>query len=160
MPPKKRTSKKRGDESGPWYADGLKFKCTQCGNCCTGAPGYVFVNQKEIDAIAEFVGRADRGLTKKHLRRVYGNSYSLTEDPNNGDCCFLKTTPDGKRTCSIYPVRPLQCRTWPFWDDLLESPDAWDFAADGCPGMNRGKTHDLVQIRVRLNARDWDDLPS
>ena len=146
-------------EPAPWYADGLKFKCTQCGNCCTGAPGYVFVTPEEIDAIAEFLGRPGRGLTKYHLRRV-GRGYSLTENPDNYDCCFLNTTPDGKRTCSIYPVRPLQCRTWPFWDDNLDSPDAWDFAAQDCPGMNRGKSHDLVQIRVRLNARDWDDLPS
>lgn len=38
--------------STPWYADGLKFKCTGCGDCCTGAPGYVWVNKAEIEAIA------------------------------------------------------------------------------------------------------------
>ena len=26
--------------SEPWYQDGLQFRCTRCGNCCTGAPGY------------------------------------------------------------------------------------------------------------------------
>ena len=36
----------------PWYAEGLKFQCTGCGDCCTGAPGYVWVNQAEIDALA------------------------------------------------------------------------------------------------------------
>ena len=26
----------------PWYRDGLRFQCTQCGNCCTGDPGVVW----------------------------------------------------------------------------------------------------------------------
>ena len=43
----------------PWYADGLKFRCTQCGDCCTGAPGFVWVNQEEIEAIAATIGMSD-----------------------------------------------------------------------------------------------------
>ena len=38
----------------------------------------------------------------------------------------------------IYPVRPTQCRTWPFWEDNLKSPQAWKNASErgrGCPGM-------------------------
>ncbi|MCH7752933.1 MAG: YkgJ family cysteine cluster protein, partial [Planctomycetes bacterium] len=41
-----------GDNGQPWYQDGLRFKCTGCGNCCTGSPGYVWVNQAEINALA------------------------------------------------------------------------------------------------------------
>ena len=35
-----------------WYSKGLRFECSQCGDCCTGAEGYVWVNQAEIDAMA------------------------------------------------------------------------------------------------------------
>lgn len=147
----------------PWYADGLRFTCTQCGNCCTGAPGYVYVTEEEIEKIADFLGDGDgRSRTRRgelgpnHLRRV-GRRYSLTEDRKSGDCCFLKHV-DGKRVCTIYPVRPLQCRTWPFWDINLESPESWEEAARGCPGMNRGEHHELVQINVRLGAKKWEDL--
>ena len=103
----------------PWYKDGLNFTCTQCGNCCTGAPGYVYVSPEEIARISEFLGRSDSTLDKKHLRRV-GRRFSLTEEKASGDCCFL-VQKDGKRTCSIYPVRPLQCRTWPFWARTIRS---------------------------------------
>ena len=34
----------------PWYAAGLRFFCTQCGDCCSGAPGFVWVNEEEIAA--------------------------------------------------------------------------------------------------------------
>lgn len=141
----------------PWYADGLKFTCTQCGNCCTGAPGYVYVDDEEIRMIAEFIGRSDGTLGREHLRRV-GRRYSLTEDRRSGDCFFLKEV-DGKRICSIYPVRPLQCRTWPFWDINLASPADWADAAKGCPGMNKGRHYDLVQIQLRAGAQSWGEVP-
>jgi len=35
-----------------WYKPGLRFKCTECGACCTGAPGYVWISEKEIKAVA------------------------------------------------------------------------------------------------------------
>lgn len=141
----------------PWYRSGLSFTCTQCGNCCTGAPGYVYVSPEEIARISAFLGRTDGTLDKKHLRKV-GRRLSLTEDKASGDCCFL-VHKDGKRTCSIYPVRPLQCRTWPFWDINLESIDDWNEAAVNCPGMNRGKRYDFVQIEIRRKAERIEDLP-
>ena len=36
------------EKEQPWYKDGLGFQCTQCGDCCTGAPGYVWINAAEI----------------------------------------------------------------------------------------------------------------
>lgn len=140
-----------------WYAEGLRFECAQCGNCCTGAPGYVFVTRDEIERISTFLGRGEAGLGKEHLRRV-GLRSSLTEDKKTGDCCFLHHTPDGKRTCGIYPVRPLQCRTWPFWDTNLATPAAWNQAARNCPGMNEGRRHEFVAIEIRRTADDWGDL--
>ncbi len=149
----------KSSDAPKWYEQGLKFACTQCGNCCTGAPGYVYVDEDEIEKIAAFIGRPGKGLGREHLRKV-GNDYSLTEDKTNGDCVFLKRDAEGRRTCSIYPVRPLQCRTWPFWDTLLESPEEWDAAAHDCPGMNKGKKYDLVQIEIRRTAKAWEDVPA
>ena len=126
-----------------WYASGLKFECTQCGNCCSGPPGYVWTTKEEIKAIAEFIGQRDGWLGKEHLRRV-GLRYSLTEKPG-GDCVFLRRS-GGKATCSIYPVRPLQCRTWPFWNNVVRNPSTWAETAETCPGMNNGKHYDFVQI--------------
>jgi hypothetical protein len=137
-----------------WYAGGLRFSCTQCGNCCTGEPGYVWVTREDIQRISRFLGREDDWLPKEELRRV-GFKYSLTEK-SNGDCIYLKRTDDGKRVCGIYPVRPLQCRTWPFWTVNLKSPERWADAADMCPGMNNGKTYHFVAIEEIRLKKDWD----
>jgi Fe-S-cluster containining protein len=40
----------------PWYKEGLRFKCTACGDCCTGAPGFVWVNKEEMEALAAAAG--------------------------------------------------------------------------------------------------------
>lgn len=135
-----------------WYRDGLRFECTQCGNCCSGPPGYVWVTKKEIGRIAEFLGRPDGTLDREHLRRV-GLRTSLTEKPG-GDCVFL-VRKGGKTECSIHPVRPLQCRTWPYWTQNLRTVDDWNHAHQTCPGMNRGRHYTYVQIETIRKQREW-----
>lgn len=129
-----------------WYQAGLSFECTQCGNCCSGPPGYVWVTRQEITKIAKYLERDDGQLDRSQLRRV-GLRHSLTEK-SNGDCIFL-VRKNGKATCGIYPVRPVQCRTWPFWDVNLHSPDDWNQTAKDCPGINRGEQVDFVTIETR-----------
>ena len=132
-----------------WYHEGLRFECTRCGNCCSGEPGYVWATKEEIRRISELLGRADGWLDSKHLRRV-GFGYSLTEKLN-GDCIFLKRE-RGKTLCLIHSVRPLQCRTWPFWPSVIKSPDTWNETAKKCPGMNQGRHYalsDIETIRMR-----------
>ncbi len=116
-----------------WYAKGLQFDCTQCGNCCSGQPGYVWLTISDMERIAAYLKLPVNDFTKRHVRRI-GNRYSLTETYNY-DCTFLTRDAKGKSGCGIYPVRPMQCRTWPFWDDNLKAPNAWERTDARCPGM-------------------------
>ena len=130
-----------------WYADGLRFQCTQCGDCCTGAEGYVWVNQAEIDAMAARLGMTPADFEAAHVYRV-GIRRSLKERAG-GDCVLLDPV---TRKCTAYDERPRQCRTWPFWDSNLRSPDAWAEAAEHCPGCNKGNLVPLERI-VELAAQ-------
>ena len=132
----------------PWYHSGLRFNCTQCGNCCTGAPGYVWVNKAEIDALASEVGESEvSDFEDKHVRKV-GIRKSLREFPN-GDCVFFDTQ---SRTCSVYDARPRQCRSWPFWDSNLRSPKDWQQTGELCPGCGNGKLYQLEGIELQRSA--------
>lgn len=113
----------------PWYAEGLKFKCTECGQCCTGAPGYAWVTDEEIEAIAAYLNMTVKEFGKKYLRLVNGR-YSLLEKKVSFDCIFLKD-----KKCQIYPVRPSQCRTFPWWVHNLATPEHWKEAAKFCEGI-------------------------
>jgi Fe-S-cluster containining protein len=126
-----------------WYETGLHFECTQCGNCCSGVPGYVWVNEREIEEIAAYLKMSLDEFGKKYLRRV-GRQVSLIELPNY-DCVFLQRMENGVG-CSIYPVRPKQCQTWPFWDDNLKSGNEFNRRTSRCPGVNRGKKFNQEEI--------------
>ena len=135
-----------------WYADGLHFSCQQCGQCCTGEPGYVWVSKHELGLIAEHLKIEEKELRARHTRRV-GLRISLTELAN-GNCTFLQNGKEG-RGCMIYSVRPLQCRTWPFWSFNLTSSRSWNSAARKCCGMNRGEFHSLEEIEAQRTRKQW-----
>ncbi|MGE0757091.1 MAG: YkgJ family cysteine cluster protein [Pirellulaceae bacterium] len=125
-----------------WYADGLRFQCTQCGDCCTGAPGYVWVNQEEIQSLAAAIGATDMAEFERTYVRPVGVRKSLREFPN-GDCVFF----DGeRRACRVYGARPRQCRTWPFWDSNLKSPEEWQRTCEVCPGSGTGRLYIVSEI--------------
>ena len=132
-----------------WYCDGLKFECTQCGTCCTGAPGVVWVTDEELQDIADSLGKSIGEIRLTHTRIVRGKT-SLREFAN-GDCTFF----DGRtRGCQIYESRPAQCRTWPFWKSNLESSESWQETQEGCPGAGSGTLYSLEEIEDRANRID------
>lgn len=112
-----------------WYAEGLNFKCTGCGKCCTGSPGYVWINEKEMQEMADFLHIPLKEFMKKYVRRV-GLRYSLVESRKNFDCVFLKD-----KKCQVYGARPQQCRTYPWWPQILSSQAAWEETALTCEGI-------------------------
>ena len=133
--------------ASPWYSAGLKFECTQCGDCCTGAPGAVWVTDEELSAIASHLGKPVGEVRLLHTKRI-GGRWSLRDYPN-GDCVFL----DPKtRNCQIYANRPIQCRTWPFWPSNIDSIDSWKRTCDHCPGAGTGNLHTLEVIQIQAGA--------
>jgi Fe-S-cluster containining protein len=142
-----------------WYQGGLAFSCQQCGNCCSGpASGYVWVTLEDIDNIANYRNEPVEDFKRKYVRKI-GRRYSLIEKKPSHDCVFLEKK-DGKIGCSIYSHRPIQCRTWPFWPELLKSPDHWNNAATGCPGINRGKLYPVEMITaVRAGKSETTSTP-
>jgi len=131
----------------PWYQDGLKFKCIGCGQCCTGDPGYVWVSQSEIVALAAALAMEVPDFEKQFVRPV-GRHKSLVELPN-GDCVFFDRR---TRRCTVYRQRPRQCRSWPFWESNVSTPADWAQTCRDCPGAGQGPTVPLEQIEVYVRT--------
>ena len=129
----------------PWYKNGLQFECSQCGDCCTGAPGYVWVNKAEVEALAAHQGMTVDEFQQRFVRKA-GIRQTLAER-DNGDCIFF----DGKlRKCTVYEHRPRQCRTWPFWDSNLRTEQDWKRTCEVCPGSGKGQIVPLESIQKQL----------
>ncbi len=132
----------------PWYVEGLRFRCTGCGDCCTGAPGYVWVNKSEIAELAKALGFDDvEKFEEKYVRKI-GVRRSLVEFPN-GDCVFFDNE---TRKCNVYEQRPRQCRTWPFWDSNLRTAGDWEETCAVCPGSGKGRLYSLEKIEEQRSV--------
>lgn len=132
-----------------FYRNGVRFECTQCGACCTGAPGRVRVNPREAESLARLLGLEVAAFRAAYARQD-GTQWLLREK-ENGDCVFFR---DGR--CSVYEARPLQCRLYPFWFRNLRSEEAWADAARTCPGIGRGRLYTAAEIED-LVGQDLED---
>lgn len=132
-------------DSVPWYDGGLRFGCSGCGACCR-IEGHVWVGEDDIRRLAEHLDLTLEEFGRRYLRRV-GRRYSLVEKANH-DCVFWD------EGCSVYPARPPQCRTFPFWKECIESPEAWAETGAECRGVGRGRLYGADEIRAISRFRD------
>jgi len=106
--------------------------CASCGGaCCIGESGYIWVNYKEIEAIANYLNMSIEEFAQNYLIRAK-NRYSLKEFKVKelGYACIFFDTQN--RVCKIYDVRPKQCRTFPFWEQFKS--DTKELIKE-CPGV-------------------------
>lgn len=101
--------------------------------------------------MARFLGMSRRRFERSHCVRDDGY-WRLKETRRDGECRFL----DGKR-CSVYEGRPTQCRTWPFWPELMR-PRAWRREVVAfCPGVGKGGRVGARKMREALRAQTEAD---
>jgi len=121
---------KVSDTKTPWFDSGLRFKCTGCGKCCTGSPGYVYLSESDVNRLAEHFAFSRAEFGKQYMRLIE-DQHALLDRPGSTDCIFLKD-----KQCTVYEARPSQCRTFPWWIYHLEEPKQWEEAAERCEGIN------------------------
>ena len=139
----KRT-KRNKTEPATFFDSGLRFECQRCGACCTGESGTIYVAEDEIGPIAAFLEISEEELRRRYCY-PFRDSVSLREE-SDGRCCLYD------EGCAVYPVRPRQCRTWPFWFDIMRSEIRWQKAARQCPGMGKGRLHHRREILQQIAA--------
>ena len=105
--------------------------CATCeGRCCTGESGYIYVTKNEIEKIAELLGLEVNEFRVKYLFQK-GYKFSIKEQKfgDSYECIFYDRETNG---CKIYMARPMQCKTFPFWDYFKTRVDE---LKDECPGI-------------------------
>jgi Fe-S-cluster containining protein len=116
--------------------NGLRFTCQRgCTKCCD-TRGFVYMTEDDLERAASFLGISPAEFETNYVVR-YRRVLRLRKPPDS-QCHFLNS--DG---CRIHPAKPTQCRTYPFWPELVGSRDAWGAEAKRCPGIGIGE---LVQI--------------
>lgn len=138
------------ETTGPrFYEAGIAFECTGCGTCCCthGDYSYVYLAEADLDAIAAYLGIARFELLERYCASEDGWVFLRSTDC---DCLFLE---DGR--CRIYPVRPKQCATWPFWFENISSETTWSGPVSACcPGIGRGRRYTAQEIEAIARERE------
>jgi Fe-S-cluster containining protein len=104
----------------------------------------VYVNDREITEISAFM-EIPRQVFVERCLYVLKSSHAIKE-ADDGRCIFFENG------CAIYPVRPLQCRTFPFWFQNMRSLYAWKGVAAVCPGIGKGHLYSKEAILECIGA--------
>ena len=121
-----------------FFDKGIRFECQQSGACCTGSPGTIYVDKSEVSSLAKFLKIPVTDFKKKYLY-PFKNSYSIREHPD-GRCFFYENG------CGIYPVRPGQCSSYPFWVINLRSEKKWQSVSKERRGIGQGRLYSKKKI--------------
>jgi Fe-S-cluster containining protein len=138
-----------------WFERGLLFCCTGCGACCRthGEYAYVYLSDADVDAIARHLRMSRPDFMNTHCATDETGQIHLAEIM--GDCAFL--TPDNR--CRIYPVRPKQCATWPFWSENLDKFTWHGSVVKCCEGVGSGKRYTKEEVLAIARERDeWYEV--
>ncbi|MCB0282443.1 MAG: YkgJ family cysteine cluster protein [Calditrichaeota bacterium] len=128
----------------------IRFKCQEgCSNCCTTSGGFVFIFEKDIHKISKFLKMSEDDFLNTFTKKV-GTKISLI-DRDEKDCVFLKNN-----KCSIYPVRPVQCRTFPFWPQNMKTEKRWNLIQEECPGIGKGRLFTRDDIEDIFKGKSVD----
>jgi Fe-S-cluster containining protein len=131
--------------SGPWWENGIRFECQGSGKCCVsrGEYGYVYVTLKDRRAMAKLLGLDTRSFTKKYCDKDSNGFWKIADF--TAACRFLEG-----RHCTVYEARPTQCRTWPFWPEVMNARSWSKDVASYCPGVGKGRRWTGEEIRRQL----------
>ncbi len=139
-----------------WWSQGIRFQCQGSGKCCTshGEYGFVFMNIEDRRRMAKTLKMSTSAFTRKHCE-ISNGFYHLKENPKEPDCRFL----EGKR-CGVYEGRPAQCRTWPFWPDVMNAKTWKKEVVTFCPGINKGPLITANKIQKILDDQIQSEVLS
>lgn len=116
----------------------FRFQCLRSGRCCRVGAGYVWLDESELQPLADATGMDLQAFVTECVRQV--------PDPKTGqtrlalreglgqqaDRCRLL---DGHNECTVYEQRPAHCRDFPLWPSVLGNADGFERARQVCPGI-------------------------
>ncbi len=135
-----------------FYRNGLQFECRRCSRCCRIDPGYVFLTESDLSELLHATGYTRDEFLNEYCRWVAVNGflYLSLKEKQNYDCIFWD-----QEGCTVYEHRPIQCKSYPFWESFLVSEGQWEALKFSCPGVGVGPTHSREEIEnwVQLRKR-------
>jgi len=132
----------------PFYQSGLRFSCqANCAACCK-IPGRVEISEDDAARMALILDCTVTEFLQQYTRREK-NQLLLLEREDSA-CVML----DASGACLVHPVRPAQCRSYPFWPEILLNDLTWMLEKNMCPGIDEGRWYSAEEIEAIREQRE------
>ena len=143
--------------------EGVAFRCQpNCGRCCDQPGGIVYLSPDDAERLAEHAGLDVDAWLERDTRKTFDGRYVLKSREDDGVCIHLNE----QKQCSIYEVRPQQCKAFPWWGENLATPAAWGTTKTACPGIDAedaivvdGQTIRLHMFADRTSTKGFRTWP-
>jgi uncharacterized protein len=123
-------------------SQGIQFACQPGCTACCEQKGYVYLTQDDVERAAAWLGITVAEFQGRYLART--RDLMRLRVPETANCPFLESG-----GCAIHPAKPLQCRTFPFWPELLGSRRRWNNAKRYCPGIDQGPLISIAEAEAQ-----------
>lgn len=132
----------------PWWMSGVHFSCQSgCGKCCNQPNGIVYLSIADAERISQHSGLSVEDWLERDARKTYDGRFVLKSREEDGICIHLNEN----QQCSIYQVRPQQCKAFPWWGENLVSDRAWNEVKQQCPGIDAEDALLVEGTTIRLH---------
>jgi Fe-S-cluster containining protein len=133
-----------------WFENGLQFECISCGDCCKthGEYAFVYLSAEDVNRISAYLNMPRIDFLNTFCAVDADGDIHLKD--LSGDCSFLEFG----NCCRVYPVRPKQCETWPFWSENLKKTTWEGPVCACCPGIGHGRLYTKQDIERIAKDRD------
>ncbi|HWR53467.1 MAG TPA: YkgJ family cysteine cluster protein [Bryobacteraceae bacterium] len=105
----------------------MRFTCLPGCTACCRQPGFVYLSEADLTRAAAHLGVSPHEFEVEYVYR--SRHRRRFRKPRGGTCPFLEET-----GCRLHPDKPTQCRTFPFWPEIIVDPATIDY----CPGIGDG----------------------
>jgi Fe-S-cluster containining protein len=116
------------------YPATVRFRCKKCGICCGNTKEktrHVLLLKNEVEQIAKTTLQPITQFATK-IKDAEPYSYEMKKRAEDGKCIFLENN-----LCTIYSIRPLICRFYPF--ELTWRSEKYNFHfTNECIGIGKG----------------------
>ena len=103
--------------------------------------GDVYLTEDDADRIAAHLELTPAEFRERHC--VHEDEELLLVGRSKDPCRFVTAT-----GCSIHEVKPVQCRTFPYWPEYVVNKRSWKNLSRFCPGIGVGAIIPVEQVRT------------
>ncbi|HWE52734.1 MAG TPA: YkgJ family cysteine cluster protein [Bryobacteraceae bacterium] len=116
----------------------MRFECQAGCTACCEQQGFVYLTEEDIPRLSQFLDMTAQAFEARYVYRT--RNLRRLRVPRHAQCEFLK-----EGGCSVHPAKPVQCRAFPYWPELVGNTRNWAKTGTWCPGIGKGP---LVNIQM------------